>query len=213
MWRVSINCPLTALGDLLFPATLKGIMIDYKKLGRVLDSGDQQKVDTLINVDTGPLISQYDRRFERHGFIEVKDNKYHLKMRDDARSVFQITKSIALDEINWLVGVITKLLSDDTAERLKKEIDLVREDAQVQILLAEKRQKELMQINKEHQKLNGQLREEIEDTKKEADKLMMNKIIKYENQLNEVKADNKKLAETVDRITHTPDNLRKKAVF
>ena len=42
---------------------------------------------------------------------------------------------------------------------------------------------------------------------------MMNKIIKYENQLNEVKADNKKLAETVDRITHTPDNLRKKAVF
>ena len=188
-------------------------MIDYKKLGRVLDSGDQQKVDTLINVDTGPLISQYDRRFERHGFIEVKDNKYHLKMRDDARSVFQITKSIALDEINWLVGVITKLLSDDTEERLKKEIDLVREDAQVQILLAEKRQKELMQINKEHQKLNGQLREEIEDTKKEADKLMMNKIIKYENQLNEVKADNKKLAETVDRITHTPDNLRKKAVF
>ena len=182
MWRVSINCPLTALGDLLFPATLKGIMIDYKKLGRVLDSGDQQKVDTLINVDTGPLISQYDRRFERHGFIEVKDNKYHLKMRDDARSVFQITKSIALDEINWLVGVITKLLSDDTEERLKKEIDLVREDAQVQILLAEKRQKELMQINKEHQKLNGQLREEIEDTKKEADKLMMNKIIKYENQ-------------------------------
>ena len=28
-------------------------------------------------------------------------------MRDDARSVFQITKSIALDEINWLVGVIS----------------------------------------------------------------------------------------------------------
>ena len=73
-------------------------MIDYKKLGRVLDSGDQTKIDTLINVDTSPLISQYDKRFERHGFIEVKDNKYHLKMRDDARSVFQITKSIALDE-------------------------------------------------------------------------------------------------------------------
>ena len=213
MWRVSINCPLTALGDLLFPATLKGIMIDYKKLGRVLDSGDQQKLDTLINVDTSPLISQYDRRFERHGFIEVKDNKYHLKMRDDARSVFQITKSIALDEINWLVGVITKLLSDDTEERLKKEIDLVREDAQVQILLAEKRQKELMQINKEHQKLNGQLREEIEDTKKEADKLMMNKIIKYENQLNEVKADNKKLAETVERLTHKPNRLREKGLI
>ena len=65
---------------------------------------------------------------------------------------------------------------------------------------------------KEVEKIIGN-NEEIEDTKKEADKLMMNKIIKYENQLNEVKADNKKLAETVDRITHTPDNLRKKAVF
>ena len=98
------------------------------------------------------------------------------------------------------------LHKDDTEEKLRKEIELVREDAQIEILRRDK-------INDEHQKLNGQLREEIEDTKKEADKLMMNKIIKYENQLNEVKADNKKLAETVDRITHTPDNLRKKAVF
>jgi len=71
-------------------------MINYKKLGRIaLDSSDQQKLDQLINLDTSPLISQYDKRFERHGFVEVKDNKYHLKMRDDARSVFQITKSIA----------------------------------------------------------------------------------------------------------------------
>jgi len=189
-------------------------MIDYKKLGRIgLDSGDQQKVDTVINVDHRPLISQYNNRFIQYGFVNVKDNKYILNMSKRERDVFQITKSIGDEETGFAYDVIVKLLSDDTEERLKKEIDLVREDAQVQILLAEKRQKELMQINKEHQKLNGQLREEIEDTKKEADKLMMNKIIKYENQLNEVKADNKKLAETVDRITHTPDNLRKKAVF
>ena len=178
------------------------IMIDYKKLGRVLDSGDQTKIDTLINVDTSPLISQYDKRFERHGFIEVKDNKYHLKMRDDARSVFQITKSIALDEINWLVGVISKLLSDDTEERLKKENDLIREDAQVDLLTKDKkladivfekdnRIKELEIINKEHQKLNGELSVELK----------------------EVKADNKKLAEQVDVLTHTPNTLRKKGLM
>ena len=177
-------------------------MIDYKKLGRVLDSGDQTKIDTLINVDTSPLISQYDKRFERHGFIEVKDNKYHLKMRDDARSVFQITKSIALDEINWLVGVISKLLSDDTEERLKKENDLIREDAQVDLLTKDKkladivfekdnRIKELEIINKEHQKLNGELSVELK----------------------EVKADNKKLAEQVDVLTHTPNRLRKKGLM
>ena len=193
-------------------------MIDYKKLGRVLDSGDQQKVDTLINVDTGPLISQYDRRFERHGFIEVKDNKYHLKMRDDARSVFQITKSIALDEINWLVGVITKLLSDDTEERLKKEIDLVREDAQVEILRRDK-------INNEHQKLNGELsvklKDETERRKFAENELALIKGIgnnspevrNLKAELKEVKADNKKLAEMNDKLTHTPNRLRKKGLI
>ena len=135
-------------------------------------------------MDTSPLISQYDKRFERHGFIEVKDNKYHLKMRDDARSVFQITKSIALDEINWLVGVISKLLSDNTEEDLRKEMALVREDAQIEILRRDK-------INNEHQKLNGELSVELK----------------------EVKADNKKLAEQVDVLTHTPNTLRKKGVL
>jgi hypothetical protein len=159
-------------------------MIDYKKLGRVLDSGDQTKIDTLINVDTSPLISQYDKRFERHGFIEVKDNKYHLKMRDDARSVFQITKSIALDEINWLVGVIGKLLSDDTEEKLKKEIDILRDRLQIEHLENDK-------INNDHQKLNGKLSVELK----------------------EVKADNKKLAEQVDVLTHTPNTLRKKGLL
>ena len=204
-------------------------MIDYKKLGRVLDSGDQTKIDTLINVDTSPLISQYDKRFEKHGFIEVKDNKYHLKMRDDARSVFQITKSIALDEINWLVGVITKLLSDDTEERLKKENDLIREDAQVDLLTKDKkladivfemdsRIEELEIINKEHQKLNGELREEVRVAEGELSIIKgignnspeMKKLVA---ELKEVKADNKKLAEQVDVLTHSPNTLRKKGLM
>ena len=204
-------------------------MIDYKKLGRVLDSGDQTKIDTLINVDTSPLISQYDKRFERHGFIEVKDNKYHLKMRDDARSVFQITKSIALDEINWLVGVIGKLLSDDTEERLKKENDLIREDAQVDLLTKDKkladivfekdnRIKELGIVNEEHQKLNGKLREQVRVAEGELSIIKgignnspeMKKLVA---ELKEVKADNRKLAEQVDVLTHSPNTLRKKGLM
>ena len=53
-------------------------------------------------------------------------------------------------------------------ENLKKEIDLVREEAQVTQLQLEKkiqqkdnRIRELEQINKEHQDQNGKLREEI----------------------------------------------------
>ena len=197
-------------------------MIDYKKLGRVLDSGDQTKIDTLINVDTSPLISQYDKRFQRHGFVEVKDNKHHLKMRDDARSVFQITKSIALDEINWLVGVIGKLLSDrtelDEIEQLKKQIPMIREDVQIEILRKDK-------INNEHQKLNGELREEV---KKETErrKFAENELALIKGignnspevrnlkaELKEVKADNKKLAEQVDVLLHTPNTLRKKGLL
>ena len=193
-------------------------MIDYKKLGRLFDSGDQQKIDELINVHTAPLISQYDKRFQRHGFVEVKDNKYHLKMRDDARSVFQITKSIALDEINWLVGVISKLLSDDTEENLRKEIELVREDAQIEILRKDK-------INNEHQKLNGELsvklKDETERRKFAENELALIKGIgnnspevrNLKAELKEVKADNKKLAEMNDKLTHTPNRLRKKGLL
>jgi len=42
----------------------------------------------------------------------------------------------------------------------EKEIALVREDAQIQILRLEKRVAELLKINESHQKLNGELRED-----------------------------------------------------
>ena len=55
-------------------------MIDYKKLGRVLDSSDTQKLDQLINVNIDGLISQYDEKFIKHGFVKVDNNKYNLKV-------------------------------------------------------------------------------------------------------------------------------------
>ena len=160
-------------------------MIDYKKLARIgFDSGDQQKLDQLINVNTDPLISQYDKQFIRHGFVEVKDNKYHLKMRDDARSVFQITKSIALTEIDWLLGIIRKLLSDETEENLKKEIDILRDRLQVENL-------ENTKISEGHKKLVGELYKEIDEEKE----------------------DNQKLAKQVDDFSNTPNELRKKGLM
>jgi len=147
-------------------------MIDYKKLGRIgLDSGDQQKVDTVLNVDHRPLISQYNNRFIKYGFVEVKDNKYNLKMSKRERDIFQITKSIGDEETGFAYDVIGKLLSDKTEEDLRKEMALVREDAQIDLLNKDKklidtvfemdsRIKELEIVNKEHQKLNGELRED-----------------------------------------------------
>ena len=155
-------------------------MIDYKKLGRIgLDSADQQKVDTIINVSHQPLVSQYDKHFIKYGYIEVKENKYHIKMSKRERDIFQITKIIADTELAFAYRVVGALLSDTTEEDLRKEIDLLRDRLQIEQLENDK-------INNEHKKLNGKLREEIEEVKKDADKKMMNTITKYENALNKV---------------------------
>ena len=204
-------------------------MIDYKKLGRIgLDSADQQKVDTVINVDHKPLISQYNDRFIKYGFVNVKDNKYILNMSKRERDIFQITKSIGDEETGFAYDVIGKLLSDDTEENLRKEIELVREDAQVEILRRDK-------INNEHQKLNGELREEVKKALGIFSKLLKEterrkfaenelalikgignnspEVRNLKAELKEVKADNKKLAEQVDVLTHTPNRLRKKGLM
>ena len=159
------------------PTTSLKIMIDYKKLSRIgLDSGDQTKVDTVLNVDHRPLISQYNDRFIKYGFVKVKDHKYILNMSKRERDIFQITQNIAGEELGFAYGVIGKLLSDQTEEDLRKEMALVREDAQVQILLVEKRQKELTRINIEHQKLNGELREDNKKLSKQINDFLDKKV-------------------------------------
>jgi division protein CdvB (Snf7/Vps24/ESCRT-III family) len=47
--------------------------------------------------------------------------------------------------------------------QLKKDIELVREDAQVEIMRRDQRISELEKINKEHQDLNGRL--QLENTR------------------------------------------------
>ena len=53
----------------------------------------------------------------------------------------------------------------------------------------------------------------IEEIKKEHDKLMMVKIIKYENEIAELKKDNKKLAEQVNDKANLVGKLRDKGLI
>ena len=128
-------------------------MIYYKKLGRILDSSDQQKLDQLINVNIDGLISQYDEKFIKHGFVKVDNNRYNLKMSEDSKSVFQITKAIALTEIDWLLNIIKKLLSDQTD---LKEIDRLRDQLTIQQLQNDK-------VSVGHKRLVGDLYKKIDD--------------------------------------------------
>ena len=146
------------------------IMIDYKKLGRIgLDSSDQEKIDTVINVDHKPLISQYNNRFIKYGFVNLKDNTYILNMSKRERDVFQITKSIGDEETGFAYDVIGKLLSDETEESLKKEIDTLRDRLQIDQL-------EHDQISKSHQKLNGELREDNKKLSKQINDFLDKKV-------------------------------------
>ena len=145
-------------------------MIDYKKLGRIgLDSGDQTKVDTVINVDHRSLISQYNNRFIKYGFVEVKDNKYNLNMSKREKDIFQITKSIGDEELGFAYDVIGKLLSDQTEEDLRKEIDLLRDRMTIDQLEHDK-------ISKIHQKLNGELREDNKKLAKQVEDFAQKKV-------------------------------------
>ena len=51
---------------------------------------------------------------------------------------------------------------------------------------------------------------EIEKIKKEHDKLMINKITKYENQITELKEDNRKLAKQIQDKNNLVEKLRGK---
>tara|TARA_R110002012_G_scaffold318161_1_gene535796 strand:+ start:851 stop:1042 length:192 start_codon:yes stop_codon:yes gene_type:complete len=54
---------------------------------------------------------------------------------------------------------------------------------------------------------------EIEEIKKEHDKLMMDKITKYENQIAELKEDNRKLAEQIQDKNNLVGRLRDKGLI
>ena len=149
-------------------------MIDLKKLGRIgLDSGDQQKVDTVLNVDHRPLISPYNKKFIEYGFVEVKNDQYYIKMSKREKDVFQITKSIGDEETGFAYEVIGKLLSDDTElkeiEQLKKNEDLLRDNYQIEKLENDK-------IHEAHQKLNGELREDNKKLSKQVGDFLNKKV-------------------------------------
>jgi phage-related minor tail protein len=85
------------------------------------------------------------------------------------KDIFQITKSIGDEETGFAYDVIGKLLSDQTEEDLRKEMALVREDAQVEILRRDK-------INNDHQKLNGELRSDNKKLTKQIEDFLDKKV-------------------------------------
>ena len=119
---------------------------------------------------------------------------------------------------------------EDIIETLKKEITSLKniiDSKEAEITAYQSTQtalyadvKRLKVVDEEHQKLNGKLRLEVselklekvkavEEAKKEADSLMINKCLKYEDEIKEVKKDNKKLAKEIEDLKKEAKDLLK----
>ena len=62
---------------------------------------------------------------------------------------------------------------------------------------------EVKKLKKENDELRLFKIKAVEEAKKEADNLMINKCLKYEDEINEIKKDNKKLAKQVQDLEET----------
>ena len=117
---------------------------------------------------------------------------------------------------------------EDIIETLKKEITSLKniiDSKEAEITAYQSTQtalyadvKRLKVVDEEHQKLNGKLRLEVselklekvkavEEAKKEADSLMINKCLKYEDEIKEVKKDNKILAKEIEDLKKEAKDL------
>ncbi len=107
-------------------------------------------------------------------------------VKNDDRGELDLTKQIEIkdQEIQTLKNIV---------DNLKNIIDM--KEAEITAFRG---------VNNSHKELNGQLRQEIEDTKKKADKLMMNKIIEYENKISELKDYIKTLEEDAKEMLNYP---------
>jgi len=84
--------------------------------------------------------------------------------------------------------------------QLKKDISFKIEEVQALYLEV----KLVRKLDEQHQMLNGKLRCEIENAKKEGDKLMIKKITKYETENHRLRKQNKLLEEELEMMLLHP---------
>ena len=84
--------------------------------------------------------------------IQLDDNKY-VKLLNEIEKVKKEADELMMKKIEYY----------------EKEIALIREQCQIDLLTKDKRISELININVEHQKLNGELREDNKKLAKQID--------------------------------------------
>ena len=136
-----------------------------------------------------PVINDViNRIFARH---QQGMEKFKRTMADNSKSIPEwIEESIQekIDDISYMSTLKDRIVERE--EKLLKENDRLRDELTISELVQGKMTTEIDNLKLEKVKA-------VEETKKEADRLMINKCTKYEDEIKEVKDDNKKLAKQI----------------
>ena len=136
-----------------------------------------------------PVINDViNRIFARH---QQGMEKFKRTMADNSKSIPEwIEESIEekIDDISYMSTLKDRIVERE--EKLLKDIDILKDEITIATLQNDKKDEQIEKLKLEKVKA-------VEETKKEADRLMINKCTKYEDEIKEVKDDNKKLAKQI----------------
>ena len=136
-----------------------------------------------------PVINDViNRIFARH---QQGMEKFKRTMADNSKSIpewIEETIEENIDAISYMSTLKDRIVERE--EKLLKENDRLRDELTISELVQGKMTTKIDNLKLEKVKA-------VEETKKEADRLMINKCTKYEDEIKEVKDDNKKLAKQI----------------
>ena len=136
-----------------------------------------------------PVINDViNRIFARH---QQGMAKFKRTMADNSKSIpewIEETIEENIDAISYMSTLKDRIVERE--EKLLKENDRLRDELTISELVQGKMATKIDNLKLEKVKA-------VEETKKEADRLMINKCTKYEDEIKEVKDDNKKLAKQI----------------
>jgi len=130
-----------------------------------------------------------DRIFIRH---QQGMKKFGRTMSQNSKTIPEWIEEVIeeqIDSISYLSTLKDRVVERE--EKLLKEIDMLKDELTINSLQSDKKDEQIDKLKLEKVKA-------VEEAKKEADKLMINKCTKYENEIKEVKDDNKKLAKQIE---------------
>tara|TARA_R100001530_G_scaffold125975_1_gene94658 strand:+ start:110 stop:676 length:567 start_codon:yes stop_codon:yes gene_type:complete len=161
---------------------------------------NQEIMKKYIVKTSDPVVNDViERIFKRH---QQGMEKFKRTIADNSKSIPGWIEDVIeenIDSISYLSTLKDRIIANE--EKLKKEIDMKNDELTINNLITDKKDKQIEELKLEKVKA-------VEEAKKEADKLMINKCTKYENEIKEVKDDNKKLAKQIDDINGKKRNIR-----